>query len=245
MALRRKSPKPQGKSSKKPSRRAPPRKAAKPRAAKTKPAVEIVEAEPVDTSSGGDLTTLPTETDRAWPIEIDPRRIEETLAKVRDEVSHWAKKGRYSKVRFKFRGKQLLPDLPLAAVVAAEGLTFYWGGLLRLLLMNLGANAVLGVEIINDSEKRIAQGKERLLSGDLEGALQLFEEALGMDRDNPSVHLNLGVARKLKGDREGARQALERAKALDPDGAIGAEAEKVLSTIPAAAVVTMFHPPAG
>src|SRR5512145_2211427 len=78
---------------------------------------------------------------KAFPVEIDPKRVEATLQKIRDEVSHWAKKGRYTKVRFKFRGKQLLPDLPLAAVVAAEGLAFYWAGILRTLLVTVGANA--------------------------------------------------------------------------------------------------------
>src|SRR5437870_2984559 len=53
-----------------------------------------------------------TDTGKAFPIEIDPKEIEATLKKVGDEISHWAKKGRYTKVRFKFRGKQLLPDLP-------------------------------------------------------------------------------------------------------------------------------------
>ena len=40
---------------------------------------------------------------------------EEGLKKLQGEVVHWANKGRYTKVRFKFRGKQLLPDIPLAA----------------------------------------------------------------------------------------------------------------------------------
>src|SRR5436190_1103619 len=48
----------------------------------------------------------------AFPFEIDPKRIEEGLSKLRGELVHWANKGRYTKVRFKFRGKQLLPDLP-------------------------------------------------------------------------------------------------------------------------------------
>src|SRR5687767_2331374 len=83
---------------------------------------------------------------RALGIEIDPRRIDETLNKFKSELVHWANKGRYTKVRFKFRGKQLLPDLPLAAVAAAEGLTFYWGGILRALIVNFAGKAVFDVE---------------------------------------------------------------------------------------------------
>ncbi|MDQ3264882.1 MAG: tetratricopeptide repeat protein [Myxococcota bacterium] len=173
-----------------------------------------------------------------FPIEIDPERIEQTLQKIGEEVSHWAKKGRYTKVRFKFRGKQLLPDLPLAAVVAAEGLTFYWGGILRALLVTVGANAVFGVELVNDSEKKVLAGKEKLLRGDLEEALALFREAADMDRDNPHVHLNIGIALKLRGDRVGAREALLKARQLDPQGPTGDEAEKVLSTLPSQMTVT-------
>jgi tetratricopeptide (TPR) repeat protein len=206
------------------------------RAAPAKPRAEVVR-----------FTKRAAAPAKTFPLEVDPARVEETLNKVRGELVHWAKKGRYTKVRFKFRGKQLLPDLPLAAVVAAEGLTFYWGGILRALLMNLGANAMFNVELVNDSEKRIAQGKEKLLHGDLDEALALFEEAATMDRDNPNVHLNLGIALKLRGDRPGARAALERVKTLDPHGPHGAEATKILSSIPGpahtAVVTEQVHAP--
>jgi tetratricopeptide (TPR) repeat protein len=144
---------------------------------------------------------------------------------------HWANKGRYTKVRFKFRGKQLLPDLPLAAIVAAEGLTFYWGGILRALIANVVGKSVFQVEFVNDADKRVQEGKEALLSGDVDQALALFREALSMDRDNVSAHLNVGVALKLKGDREGALAAFEKAKEKDPEGPLGAEAERLAAPL--------------
>jgi len=207
------------------------RKTAKPkrpkssRAAARRPAVRMGVAER-DTPPAG----------RTFPLEIDPKKVEESLAKVKDELVAWANKGRYTKVRFKFRGKQLLPDLPLAAVVAAEGLTFYWTGILRLLIGNIAGKMVFDVELVNDSEKRIARGKEELLSGEVDKALECFKEALAMDRDNPRVHLNLGVALKLKGDLAGARAALEKAKSLEPEGPAGVEAERLLS---------LMRPPGG
>ena len=175
------------------------------------------------------------------PFEIDPRAVEESLAKLRDQVVVWAKKGRYTKVRFKFRGKQLLPDIPLAAVVAVEGMTFYWTGLLRALVFTLAGNTILDVELVNDSEKKIQEGKEELLSGELDKAMALFKEALSMDRDNPHVHLNLGVALKLKGDQAGARAALEKARSLDEKGPVGAEAERLLAGLRPS--VTVVAPP--
>ena len=145
-----------------------------------------------------------------FPFEIDPKRIEEGLGKLRQEVVHWANKGRYTKVRFKFRGKQLLPDLPIAAVAAAEGLTFYWGGILRALVFTVAGGSLLQVELINDADKRVQAGKEALLTGDLDEALALFREALAMDRDNAGAHLNVGVALKLRGERDAALAAFER-----------------------------------
>lgn len=165
------------------------------------------------------------------PFEIDPKKVEESLKRFRDQIVQLAKKGRYTKVRIKFRGKQLLPDLPLAAVVAVEGATFYWTGLLRALVFNLAGRAVIDVELVNDSEKRIAAGKEALLSGELDEALSAFREALEMDPENPIVHLNLGVAYKLKGQREVARLALQKAKELDPHGPSGAEADRLLGSL--------------
>ncbi|NMO17711.1 tetratricopeptide repeat protein [Pyxidicoccus fallax] len=168
---------------------------------------------------------------RVLPFEIDPKRLEEGLRKLQGEVVHWANKGRYTRVRFKFRGKQLLPDLPLGAVVAAEGLTFYWGGILRALIANVVGGSVFQVELVNDAEKRVQAGKEALLSGDVDQALALFREALAMDRDLASAHLNVGVALKLKGDREGALEAFEKAKEKDPEGAIGTEAERLAAPL--------------
>lgn len=107
------------------------------------------------------------------PFEIDPRKVEESLQKLKSQVVTLAKKGRYTKVRFKFRGKQLLPDIPLAAVVAVEGATFYWAGALRALLFTVAGRALVEVELVNDSEKKLADGKAALLSGELEEALEI------------------------------------------------------------------------
>jgi tetratricopeptide (TPR) repeat protein len=170
------------------------------------------------------------------PFEIDTKSIEASLQKLKTEAQKWAAKGRYTKVRFKFRGKSLLPDIPLAALVAVEGLTFYWTGILRALVFNLAGRTVLEVELVNDSEKKLQAGKEALLSGDLDEALKAFRAAEGMDHDNPQVHLNLGVALKLKGDHDAARAALTKAKALDADGPTGAEAERLLGTLKAITV---------
>ena len=175
---------------------------------------------------------------RTLPFEIDPKKLESSLRKLGDQVVKMAKKGRYTKVRFKFRGKQLLPDIPLAAVAAVEGLSFYWAGLLRLLVFNLAGRTVIDIELVNDSEKKLQAGKEALLSGDLELALAAFREAENMDQDNPLVHLNLGIALKLQGDHASARAALLKAKAVDKTGVTASEADRLLATLKAQPTTT-------
>jgi hypothetical protein len=218
-----------------PAKTPTPRQATAP-APRSEPRPLVLEAEPVlDTEPIAEpRKALPSGEPaggRVLPFEIDPKRMEEGLRKLQGEMVHWANKGRYTRVRFKFRGKQLLPDLPLAAVVAAEGLTFYWGGILRMLIANVVGGSVFQVELINDAEKRVQAGKEALLSGDVDQALTLFREAVSMDRDLASAHLNVGVALKLKGDREGALEAFEKAREKDPEGAIGIEAERLAAPL--------------
>ena len=168
------------------------------------------------------------DTGATLPIDVQPGAIDEALRKVTDTLRQWANAGRYTKVRFKFRGKPLLPDLPLAAVVAAEGLTFYWTGILRALLVNVAGRSVLDVELVNDSEAHVQKGKEELLSGEVDRAISEFRTAMAKQHDNPRAHLNLGIAMKLKGDRAGARAALEKARSFDVDGPVGKEAERLL-----------------
>lgn len=159
-------------------------------------------------------------------IEIDRQleRLDTALESVRQEVTYWAKKGIYTKVRFMFRGKQLLPDIPVAAFAAAEAATFWWGGLLRAMAMNVGGRALFDVQLISDAEPHLARGQEHLLDGDVEEAREEFEKALAIDRNLPKAHLDLGICAKLEGDREAARACFERARKLDPRGEVGRQA---------------------
>lgn len=188
----------------------------------------IVDAEIVEEGEGASSEEIQPIT-----IEVDRQleRLEEVLEKVTEEVHHWAKKGVHTKVRFKMRGKQLLPDIPMAAFLAAEAATFWWGGLLRALAVNLGGRALLDVELISDAEPHLARGKEHLLDGDLDDALECFETALAISRDLPSAHLNVGIVRKLQGDRHAAVESFERAHRLDPHGEIGRQASSQLKKL--------------
>jgi tetratricopeptide (TPR) repeat protein len=178
----------------------------------------------------------------ARTVDVEPGRIEEMLQKLRTELGALANKGRYTRVRFKFRGKQLLPDLPLAAVIAAEGLTFYWTGILRTLLVNVAGKSVLSVELVNDSGRFVQAGKDELLAGDVDSAIEAFQKALRMERDNPRAYLHLGAALRLKGKDTEAKKALERAHALDPHGEVGREAQEMLRRMGGAAAAPTQEP---
>jgi tetratricopeptide (TPR) repeat protein len=167
----------------------------------------------------------------ARTVEVEPGRIEEMLNKLRGELGALANKGRFTRVRFKFRGKQLLPDIPLAALIAAEGLTFYWTGILRTLLVNVAGKSVLSVELVNDSGRFIQKGKDELLAGDVDRAIEDFRTALRMERDNPRAYFHLGAALRLKGRDGEAKEALERAQKLDPHGQVGREAAELLGRL--------------
>src|SRR5689334_12437812 len=125
---------------------AKPRPQRKPRRAVKKP---VRRSKPDAPTKPADDPPVTAE-DTTLPIDLQPGRIEETLHSLQQELKHWANQGRFTRVRFKFRGKPILPDLPLAAVVAAEGLTFYWGGLLRMLVVNLAGRSLLQVELVHD-----------------------------------------------------------------------------------------------
>jgi tetratricopeptide (TPR) repeat protein len=156
--------------------------------------------------------------------------IEEALRKLREDAAHLVRKGQHTRVRLKFRGKELA-TMPLAVLVASEIATFWWAGLLRVLLVNVVGGTFLEVEVINEADAVIATGKQRLLEGELDEALEQFHKALAMDPRHALVHLNLGIALKLKGQRAEAQAAFEQASALDPAGEAGREARRQLETL--------------
>jgi tetratricopeptide (TPR) repeat protein len=168
---------------------------------------------------------------KSLPVEIDPRRLEQGLQKLRDEVTHWVNKGRYTKVRIKLFDKALLPDLPIGVVAAAEGLSFMLLGPLQAVLGNVVGTAILNVELVSDAVHHVNRGRELILAGELQAALAQFRTALAIDRGCAAAHLHIGIALKLQGDRPGAQLSFEKAAELDPRGPSGLEAEKLLATL--------------
>jgi tetratricopeptide (TPR) repeat protein len=156
---------------------------------------------------------------------------EAALGKIKERAEQLLKKGQYTKVRIKLRGKELA-TMPLSVLLAAEAATFLGGGgILRFLVVNALGRTFLDIEMINEADNVVAAGKQRLLDGELDEAISRFREAISMDPVNASAHLSLGIAMKLKGQRDEATAAFEKAGMLDPDGDTGKEARRQLETL--------------
>jgi Tfp pilus assembly protein PilF len=83
----------------------------------------------------------------------------------------------------------------------------------------------------------------RLLAGDLDKAMECFQKALQMDRDNPSALLSMGIAHKLRGELAKAREYCRRPSRPNPEGPSGQEAARLLDQMNAAAPPPQATPP--
>lgn len=159
--------------------------------------------------------------------EVDPKAIERSLVELRDRLRKLVDQSRYTKVRFRWKGRPLLPDLPLTAVVAAEGLALVLGGPLQFLLVNLGVKAFIEVELIHESAERVAEGIDYFQRGEVELAEAKYREALRMNPDDTAAFYNLGILLRVTGRRDEAIECLERA-ARDKDHPDALRAEEAL-----------------
>jgi tetratricopeptide (TPR) repeat protein len=152
------------------------------------------------------------------------------FAKVRDQARDLMSKGQHTRVRLKFRGKQLA-ELPIAVVAAAEVASFAWLGPLRLIIGHVVGKAVLDIEFVSNADTFVTAGKALLADGELDKAIAEFDKALAMDRKCAGALLGRGIALKLRGDRKGAREWFEKAEEADPRGEAGREARRHLDNL--------------
>lgn len=147
-------------------------------------------------------------------FELDPERIEENLRDMGEKVRRLVQNHRYSRVRLSFKGKPLLPDIPVALFLAGEVASFWWAGPLRVLLLNLGIGSIITVELVNESDEKVAEGQQLFMDGDVEAAESTYREALRMKPGNPSALYNLAVLLRITGRVDEARPLLVEASAL-------------------------------
>jgi len=162
----------------------------------------------------------------AFRWEIDPDAIDESIKQLRERLKKLVDQGRYTKVRFSYKGKPLLPDMPLAAIVAAEGLSLVLAGPLRFLLVNLGVRSFIEVDFIHEATERVREGQDYFAAGEVDAAESKYREALAMKPDDTAALYHLGVLLRVTGRREEAIDLLGRAAkdAEHPDAPKAAEA---------------------
>jgi tetratricopeptide (TPR) repeat protein len=171
--------------------------------------------------------TDPDRASRHLLLELDPEKIDENLR----EAGRWVKEQvgthRWTKVRLNYKGKQMGPDIPLGLFLAGEIWSLSWAGPLRLILMNLGLGSVLDVELINEADERVAEGRALFNDGEVEAAEAKYREALRMRVGEPEALLALGVLLRVTGRKEEARDALSQA-AADPEHPAAEKARVIL-----------------
>src|SRR5437016_12336691 len=156
--------------------------------------------------------------------------LDDAFTKVSQQARDLMAKGQHTRVRIKFRGKQIA-ELPIAAVAAAEVATFWWFGPLRVVFAHVVGKAILDVEFVSNADHHVAQGRKLLGDGELEKSIAEFEKALSMDRRHAGALLGKGIALKLKGDKGSARECFEQAEEADPRGDVGREARRHLDNL--------------
>jgi len=156
--------------------------------------------------------------------------LETAFARVTAQARDLMTKGHHTRVRIKFRGKQIA-EIPIAVVAAAEVASFWWFGPLRVVLGHVVGKAVLDVEFVSNADQHVADGRRWLQEGEMEKALAEFDKALSIDRRHAGAHLGRGIALKLRGDKASAREAFREAEHCDPRSEAGREARRHLDNL--------------
>jgi tetratricopeptide (TPR) repeat protein len=144
-------------------------------------------------------------------IDIDPERIDESVKSLQEKLKRMVDQGRYTKVRLKYKGKALMPDIPFGVFIATEAVSFWYAGLFRALVMNLGVKTFIEVELIHQADEKVKEGIELYMNGDIEAAEEKYREALKMKPGDVSALYNLGILLRVTGRRDESMTCLQQA----------------------------------
>ena len=161
-------------------------------------------------------------------LEINTDKIDESISQAVEKVQYWYKQGLIHKVRLKYKGKAILPDIPLSYFMLVQVATFFLSGVVRALAINIGAKIFFEVEMINDAEEMLKRARDLYLDGDLDEAIVMLEKVIKLDKNYAEAFLYLGIIHKIKKDPVAASRYFLQAQKIDPGGKVGGEAGKNL-----------------
>ncbi len=164
---------------------------------------------------------------KRYQFDLEPEQLEESLRDLGEKLQRTFQDHRYSRVRLSWKGKPLLPDIPLALFVAGEAASFWWAGPLRAVILNLGIGSVITVEVVNEADTKVEAGRALFMEGEVEQAEAAYRDALRMKPSSAGAHFNLGVLLRVTGKLELAREHLRQAAELD-DGPDSEKAQELL-----------------
>lgn len=144
-------------------------------------------------------------------LNVDPENVDDSMRQLSERLRNTVDTGRYTKVRLLYRGKQLGPDIPMAALVAGEVAAFWFAGPLRVIFVNLGIKTFIEVELIHAADELVEAGIELYLDGDVDQAEAKYREALSKKSDDAAALYNLGVLLRVTGRRSEAVECFEKA----------------------------------
>ncbi len=164
-------------------------------------------------------------------VELDPERMDQSLRVLTDKLRHYADQGRYTRVRIKYKGKPIIPDVPLFALIAVEAATLWWAGPLRVLVVNLGVKTFVEIELVHAAGEKVQEGQALFQDGEVEQAEAAYREALRIKPGDPSALYPLGVLLKVTGKKDKARECFAAAAEVQdhPDAERAQEALAKLS----------------
>ncbi len=159
-------------------------------------------------------------------VELDPERMDQSLKALTEKLRHYAEQGRYTRVRIKYKGKPIIPDIPLFALIAAEAATIWWAGPLRVLVVNLGVKTFVDIELVHAAGEKVQEAQTLFLDGEVEQAEALYREALRIKPGDPAALYHLGVLLKVTGKRDKAKECFAAAAEAEdhPDAERAAKA---------------------
>jgi len=146
-----------------------------------------------------------------FKFQLDPEQIDQNLRDLGEQVRRMATGHRYSKVRISWKGKAVMPDIPLGLFIAGEVASFWFAGPLRVLLVNLGVGAIVEVEIVNEADEEVQDGKQHFMDGDVDLAEASYRSALKKKPGDPSALHALAVLLRVTGRVAEARERLDEA----------------------------------